>query len=77
MCAGRAASPSSGRCCDYLRAHAEVAAEYAAVKRGLALRFRDDRRAYVEAKGPLLWDIIRKADEWAQAQGWLPGPATP
>jgi GrpB-like predicted nucleotidyltransferase (UPF0157 family) len=60
---------------DYLRAHAEVAAEYAAVKQRLALQFRDDRRAYVDAKGPLLWEIIRKADEWAQAQGWLPGPS--
>ena len=60
---------------DYLRAHAEAAAEYAAVKRRLALRFRDDRRAYVDAKGSLLWEIIRKADQWAQAQGWLPGPS--
>jgi GrpB-like predicted nucleotidyltransferase (UPF0157 family) len=60
---------------DYLRAHAEVAAEYAAVKQRLALRFRDDRRAYVEAKGPFLWEIIRKADEWAQVGGWLPGPS--
>ena len=53
MCAGRAVSPSSGRCCsgDYLRAHVEVAAEYAAVKRRLALRFRDDRWAYVDARG--------------------------
>jgi GrpB-like predicted nucleotidyltransferase (UPF0157 family) len=58
---------------DYLRAHREAAAEYAAVKQRLALRFRDDRRAYVDAKGPLLWEIIRRADEWAQAQGWLPG----
>jgi GrpB-like predicted nucleotidyltransferase (UPF0157 family) len=60
---------------DYLRAHVEVAAEYAAVKRRLALRFRNDRRAYVDAKGPLLWEIIRKADAWAQVQGWLPGPS--
>jgi GrpB-like predicted nucleotidyltransferase (UPF0157 family) len=60
---------------DYLRAHAEVAAEYAAVKQRLAVRFRDDRRAYVDAKGPVLWEIIRKADEWAQAQGWLPAPS--
>ena len=60
---------------DYLRAHAEVAAEYAAVKQRLALRFRDDRRAYVDAKGPVLWEIIRKADQWAQAQGWLPAPS--
>jgi GrpB-like predicted nucleotidyltransferase (UPF0157 family) len=60
---------------DYLRAHAEVAAEYAAVKQRLALQFRDDRRAYVDAKEPLLWEIIRRADAWAQAQGWLPGPS--
>jgi GrpB-like predicted nucleotidyltransferase (UPF0157 family) len=59
---------------DYLRVHAEVAAEYAAVKRRLALRFRDDRRAYVDAKGPFLWEVIRRADDWAQAQGWQPGP---
>lgn len=47
------------------------------MKRRLALRFRDDRRAYVDAKGSLLWEIIRKADQSAQAQGWLPAPATP
>lgn len=45
------------------------------MKRRLALRFRDDRRAYVDAKGSLLWEIIRKADQSAQAQGWLPGPS--
>jgi GrpB-like predicted nucleotidyltransferase (UPF0157 family) len=60
---------------DYLRAHAEAAAEYAAVKQRLARRYRDDRWAYVDAKGPLLWAIIRRADAWAQAQGWLPGPS--
>jgi GrpB-like predicted nucleotidyltransferase (UPF0157 family) len=59
---------------DYLRAHPDAAAEYAAVKRRLALRFRDDRRAYTDAKGPFLWEVIRRADEWAQAQGWQPGP---
>jgi GrpB-like predicted nucleotidyltransferase (UPF0157 family) len=60
---------------DYLRAHRAVAAEYAAVKRGLAIRLGDDRRAYSEAKGPFMWEIIRRADAWAQAQGWLPGPS--
>jgi GrpB-like predicted nucleotidyltransferase (UPF0157 family) len=60
---------------DYLRAHREVAVEYAAVKTRLAIQFRDDRHAYTEAKGPFMWEIIRRADEWAQAQGWLPGPS--
>jgi GrpB-like predicted nucleotidyltransferase (UPF0157 family) len=60
---------------DYLRAHREVADGYAARKRGLAIRFRDDRHGYTEAKVPVMWEIIRRADEWAQAQGWLPGPS--
>jgi GrpB-like predicted nucleotidyltransferase (UPF0157 family) len=60
---------------DYLRAHPDVAAEYEAVKRRLAIRFREDRRAYTDAKVPFMWEVIRRADEWAQAQGWLPGPS--
>jgi GrpB-like predicted nucleotidyltransferase (UPF0157 family) len=60
---------------DYLRAHPAVAADYEAEKRTLAIRFRDDRHGYTEAKGPQLWVIIRQADEWAQAQGWQPGPS--
>jgi GrpB-like predicted nucleotidyltransferase (UPF0157 family) len=53
---------------DYLRAHPAAAAEYEAKKRTLAVRFRDDRHAYTRV-------IIRQADEWAQAQGWQPGPS--
>jgi GrpB-like predicted nucleotidyltransferase (UPF0157 family) len=60
---------------DYLRFHPELAAEYAGEKRRLALRFGDDRRGYTDAKGPFLWEIIRRADAWAQAQGWAPGPS--
>ena len=60
---------------DYLRVHHEVAAEYAALKRRLAAQFRDDRRGYTQAKVPFLWAVIRRADEWAQAQGWQPGPS--
>ena len=60
---------------DYLRAHGEVAAEYEAVKRRLAIRFVDDRHGYTDAKVPFMWEVIRRADEWAQAQGWLPGPS--
>jgi GrpB-like predicted nucleotidyltransferase (UPF0157 family) len=60
---------------DYLRAHREVAAEHAAVKRRLAVRFRDDRHACTDAKVPFLWEVIRKADQRAQDRGWLPGPS--
>ena len=60
---------------DYLRAHGEVAAEYGAVKRRLAIRFVDDRHGYTDAKVPFMWEVIRRADEWAQPQGWLPGPS--
>ena len=35
---------------DHLRANPGLAAEYAALKRALAERFRDDREAYTEAK---------------------------
>jgi GrpB-like predicted nucleotidyltransferase (UPF0157 family) len=52
---------------DYLRAHREVAAEYEAVKRRLANRFWEDRLADADAKVPFLWEVIRRADEWAQA----------
>ena len=60
---------------DYLRAHPEVAAEYETVKRRLAVRYRDDRRGYAAAKEPVSWAIIRRADGWAQVQGWQPGPS--
>jgi GrpB-like predicted nucleotidyltransferase (UPF0157 family) len=60
---------------DYLRAHPEEAAGYEAVKRRLAIQFEDDRHAYTDAKVSPMWAIIRQADDWAQARGWLPGPS--
>lgn len=39
---------------DYLRAHPDTAAEYAALKRELAREFRLDREAYTEAKRPFI-----------------------
>lgn len=60
---------------DFLRAHRAAAADYEAAKRRLAVRFRGDRRGYTDAKVPVMWEVIRQADEWAQAQGWLPGPS--
>jgi GrpB-like predicted nucleotidyltransferase (UPF0157 family) len=29
---------------------------------GLAARFREDRRACLDAKGPFLWEVMRQAD---------------
>jgi GrpB-like predicted nucleotidyltransferase (UPF0157 family) len=60
---------------DYLRADRDVALEYEAVKRRLAVQFRDDRHGYTDAKVPFMWEVIRRADEWAQARGWRPGPS--
>jgi GrpB-like predicted nucleotidyltransferase (UPF0157 family) len=60
---------------DYLRAAPDVAAKYEALKRSLADRHRTERRAYTEAKVPFFWEVIREADEWAQAHGWSPGPS--
>jgi GrpB-like predicted nucleotidyltransferase (UPF0157 family) len=60
---------------DYLRSHPPAAAEYAAVKRRCAERFRHDRAGYVEAKDTFVWEIIRHADSWAQRIGWEPGPS--
>jgi GrpB-like predicted nucleotidyltransferase (UPF0157 family) len=60
---------------DYLRGHADAAAEFAAVKRRLAGQFPGDGAGYTDAKAPCVWDILRRADEWAQRQGWEPGPS--
>jgi GrpB-like predicted nucleotidyltransferase (UPF0157 family) len=59
---------------DYRRHHDDEAAEFAAVKRRLAEQFRHDRHGYTDAKNPYVWSVIRRADEWAQLQGWAPGP---
>ncbi|HZG86732.1 GrpB family protein [Paenibacillus sp.] len=58
---------------DYLRVHPEACVEYAAAKRELAAAFRGDRSAYVEAKEPVVWAILRKASAWSQRVGWTPG----
>ena len=60
---------------DYLRCHAHAAAEFATVKRRLAGQFPFDGAGYTDAKAPYVWEIIRRADEWAQLQGSEPGPS--
>lgn len=46
---------------DYLRAHPEAANEYAALKRRLAERHRNDRQAYTDAKGEFISHILSLA----------------
>jgi GrpB-like predicted nucleotidyltransferase (UPF0157 family) len=46
---------------DYLRTHADVALEYAALKRRLADEYRFDREAYTAAKSPFVSEVIRNA----------------
>lgn len=60
---------------DYLRTHAEAAADYAREKLRLAALFRTERTRYVEGKGPKVWEILARAHDWAQATGWSAGPS--
>ncbi len=46
---------------DYLRANSAAAAQYAELKRDLAIRFRNDRPAYTDAKGEFVNAIVEKA----------------
>jgi GrpB-like predicted nucleotidyltransferase (UPF0157 family) len=46
---------------DFLRANPARAAEYAALKRTLAVRFREDREAYAEGKSELIASMLADA----------------
>jgi len=61
---------------DFMRAHPDAATEYADLKMMLARRYSGvkGRPAYTEAKGPFIWEIMARADAWAQRTGWMPGP---
>ncbi len=60
---------------DYLRSRPDLADRYAAVKRDLAERYRDDRSGYTDAKNPFIWAVTAEASDWSQAIGWEPGPS--
>ena len=60
---------------DYMRCHAADASAYADLKSRLAQQYRGDRPGYTEAKDAFIWDIISRADRWAQDTGWHPGPS--
>jgi GrpB-like predicted nucleotidyltransferase (UPF0157 family) len=46
---------------DYLLTHPEAARDYGTLKRGAAIRFRDDRAAYVAAKSRFVEEVLRRA----------------
>ena len=46
---------------DTLRAHRQLAAEYVALKRALAARFRGDREGYTKAKSSFINDADSQA----------------
>ncbi len=71
----RLSSSSSATSSRRRRTHADDAAVYERLKRRLAAQFEHDGAAYTNAKVPFLWDVIRRADEWAQQCGWEPGPS--
>ncbi|HZA83539.1 MAG TPA: GrpB family protein [Actinomycetes bacterium] len=60
---------------DFLRADPAAAQDYGQRKLALATTFRYDRLGYLEAKIPIIWDVLRRADQWAQETGWEPGPS--
>ncbi len=60
---------------DYLRADPDDAAAYSELKRRLAAEHRDRREAYLDAKTPFIWQVMRRAAEWSQRTGWMPGPS--
>lgn len=55
---------------DYMRNCVEEHGPYVSLKRELARRHGNDRDAYTEGKMDHLWNIIRRADRWAQNTGW-------
>lgn len=49
---------------DYLRAHPDVARQYAALKRTLVQRFAHDSAAYTDGKTTFIQDIEHRARQW-------------
>jgi hypothetical protein len=40
------------------------------MKYKLMLTYRNERHKYVEAKSPMIWEIIQRANDWSQRVGW-------
>jgi GrpB-like predicted nucleotidyltransferase (UPF0157 family) len=50
---------------DFLRAHADVAAEYATLKRRLAQQHPEDMEAYMDGKDAFIKEVVARALAWA------------
>jgi GrpB-like predicted nucleotidyltransferase (UPF0157 family) len=55
---------------DYLRADDAARARYRSAKERLAARAWVSVDAYADAKGDVVWALLRAADGWAAATGW-------
>jgi GrpB-like predicted nucleotidyltransferase (UPF0157 family) len=60
---------------DYVRVRSDERYRYERAKRELAEQFPNDRVAYTDAKAPVIWQIMQRADRWAADTGWEPGPS--
>lgn len=58
---------------DYLREHPLDCRRYAETKYKLMELYRNERHRYVEAKEPIIWEIMMKASKWSQKIGWKAG----
>jgi len=47
---------------DYLKSHPEEREKYSALKKSLALKFRDDREGYTEAKTAFIEEALRQVE---------------
>lgn len=54
---------------DYLRAHPERAAQYAALKQQLASTIGHDRAAYTRSKDPFIAETMQLAEAWVRQDG--------
>lgn len=57
---------------DRLRDDESDRTRYAQLKWELAGRGYDDMNAYADAKGPLIGEILARAEAWARSRGWTP-----
>jgi GrpB-like predicted nucleotidyltransferase (UPF0157 family) len=55
---------------DYLRTHPTECETYASEKYRLMDKYQNERDLYVEGKGPIIYAIIQRANEWSQRVGW-------
>jgi GrpB-like predicted nucleotidyltransferase (UPF0157 family) len=55
---------------DYLRTHPRECQLYAYEKYRLMNKYQDDRVKYAEGKGPIIYEIIQRANDWSQRVGW-------